>query len=158
MTGLSGIDLARQALVAARKAAKKNGATTKKPKRRTGTVVRRDGREPLGLGAAIGKMMTERGMVAPAAGGSVLAQFDTILARRFWIRRRCSVCDAKAGQNCTDPGEPGGRRYDGDDHDPGIRPLLPERDVCLRHRSYELAAGAASSLRETQKRPASNTA
>ncbi|MFF1405087.1 DciA family protein [Streptomyces sp. NPDC058294] len=77
----SGVDLARQALVAAREAAKKNGATqTKKPKRRTGTVVRRDGREPLGLGAAIGMMMTERGMVAPAAGGSVLAQFTDILA------------------------------------------------------------------------------
>ncbi|CAL9676273.1 DciA family protein [Streptomyces sp. enrichment culture] len=77
----SGVDLARQALVAAREAAKKNGATkTKKAKRRTGTVVRRDGRDPLGLGAAIGMMMTERGMVAPAAGGSVLAQFDDILA------------------------------------------------------------------------------
>ncbi|MEV8435081.1 DUF721 domain-containing protein [Streptomyces chartreusis] len=80
MTELSGVDLARQALAAAREAAKKDGATTKKPKRRTGTVVRRDGREPLGLGAAIGLMMTEHGMVAPAAGGSVLAQFDTILA------------------------------------------------------------------------------
>ncbi|WP_432003956.1 DciA family protein [Streptomyces sioyaensis] len=78
---LSGVDLARQALVSAREAAKKNGATRKaKPKRRTGTVVRRDGREPLGLGAAIGMMMTERGMVAPAAGGSVLARFDDILA------------------------------------------------------------------------------
>ncbi|MFJ3891138.1 DciA family protein [Streptomyces rubrogriseus] len=77
----SGVDLARQALVAAREAAKRNGAAQKKkPKRRTGTVVRRDGREPLGLGAAIGMMMTERGMVAPAAGGSVLAQFDDILA------------------------------------------------------------------------------
>ncbi|MFL9658712.1 DUF721 domain-containing protein [Streptomyces sp. PB17] len=77
----SGVDLARQALVAAREAAKRNGATqTKKAKRRTGTVVRRDGREPLGLGAAIGMMMTERGMVAPAVGGSVLAQFDDILA------------------------------------------------------------------------------
>ncbi|MET9986195.1 hypothetical protein [Streptomyces rochei] len=80
-TELSGIDLARQALVAARAAAKRSGATqTKKAKRRTGTVVRRDGRDPLGLGAAIGMMMTERGMVAPAVGGSVLAQFDDILA------------------------------------------------------------------------------
>lgn len=77
---LSGVDLARQALVAAREAAKKNGATSTKPKRRTTTVVRRDGREPLGLGSAISRMMTERGMVAPAAGGSVLAHFDTILA------------------------------------------------------------------------------
>ncbi|MGN2366642.1 DciA family protein [Streptomyces luridiscabiei] len=75
----SGVDLARQALLAAREAAKKNGATSKKPKRRTTTVVRRDGREPLGLGSAISRMMTERGMTAPAAGGSVLADFDTIL-------------------------------------------------------------------------------
>ncbi|MEU6593248.1 hypothetical protein ABZ923_29165 [Streptomyces sp. NPDC046881] len=74
---LSDIDLARQALAAAREAAKKNGAARK---RRTGTVVRRDGRELLGLGSAISMMMTERGMVAPDAGGSVLAQFDDILA------------------------------------------------------------------------------
>ncbi|MES9592321.1 hypothetical protein ABZ776_28075 [Streptomyces sp. NPDC007076] len=59
-TELSGVDLARQALLAAREAAKKNGAQTKKPKRRTSTAVRRDGREPLGLGAAIGMMMTEQ--------------------------------------------------------------------------------------------------
>ncbi|MFH9296733.1 hypothetical protein [Streptomyces sp. NPDC017520] len=76
---VSGVDLARQALLAAREAARKNGATRQKPKRRTTTVVRRDGREPLGLGSAIGVMMTERGMAAPAAGGNVLADFDTIL-------------------------------------------------------------------------------
>ncbi|MFI8326365.1 hypothetical protein [Streptomyces sp. NPDC085529] len=39
----------------------------------------RDGRDPLGLGAAISMMMTERGLVAPAAGGNVLAQWETIL-------------------------------------------------------------------------------
>ncbi|PJN24719.1 hypothetical protein CG717_31975 [Streptomyces sp. CB02613] len=77
---VSGVDLARQALIAAREAARKSGATRQKPKRRTTTVVRRDGREPLGLGSAISMMMTERGMAAPAAGGSVLADFDTILA------------------------------------------------------------------------------
>ncbi|MFI5987496.1 DUF721 domain-containing protein [Streptomyces sp. NPDC051555] len=77
---LSGIDLARQALLAAREAAKRNGATSKKPRRRAGTAAGRDGREPLGLGSAISRMMTERGMVAPAVGGSVLAAFDTILA------------------------------------------------------------------------------
>ncbi|MEV6810432.1 DUF721 domain-containing protein [Streptomyces sp. NPDC051132] len=77
----TGVDLARQALSAAREAVKKNGATqTKKPKRRTGTVACRDGRDPLRLGTAIGMMVTERGMVAPAVGGSVLAQFDDILA------------------------------------------------------------------------------
>ncbi|MFE7512749.1 DciA family protein [Streptomyces sp. NPDC057540] len=39
----------------------------------------RDGRDPLGLGTAISMMMTERGLIAPAAGGSVLAQWETIL-------------------------------------------------------------------------------
>ncbi|MFJ6669201.1 DciA family protein [Streptomyces sp. NPDC091383] len=77
---LSGVDLARQALLAARAAAKKNGAQTKKPKRRTGATLRRDGREPVGLGAAITMMMTERSLVAPAAGGSVLAHWEAILA------------------------------------------------------------------------------
>ncbi|WP_234376653.1 DciA family protein [Streptomyces sp. CB01201] len=79
-TELSGVDLARQALLAAQETAKKNGASARRPKRRTGTTVRRDGREPLGLGAAITTMMAERGMVAPAAGGSVLAEFDAIVA------------------------------------------------------------------------------
>ncbi|MEU1091474.1 DUF721 domain-containing protein, partial [Streptomyces sp. NPDC005892] len=57
----------------------KNGAGRPKPKRRTGAVVRRDGRDPMGLGTAISRMLTERGMNAPAAGGTVLAQFDAIL-------------------------------------------------------------------------------
>ncbi|KUN75363.1 DciA family protein [Streptomyces griseoruber] len=78
---LSRIDLARQALAAAREAAKKNGGSQKaKPKRSRIQVVRRDGRDPLGLGTAITMMMTERGMVTPAAGGSVLARFGDILA------------------------------------------------------------------------------
>ncbi|MGW2183951.1 DUF721 domain-containing protein [Streptomyces sp. NPDC001732] len=77
----SGVDLARPALLAAREAAQRTGHARKtKPGRRTGTALRRDGREPLGLGSAISQMMTERGLAAPAAGGSVLAQFDTILA------------------------------------------------------------------------------
>ncbi|MFF5638241.1 DciA family protein [Streptomyces sp. NPDC012825] len=75
----SGVDLARQALLAAREAAKaKKSEVRQKPRRRTTTVVR-DGRAPLAFGAAIGMMMTERGLIAPAAGGSVLAQWDTIL-------------------------------------------------------------------------------
>jgi hypothetical protein len=78
---VSGVDLARQALLAAREQAKENGATTtKKSKRRTGKAVRRDGRGPLGLGEAIGMMTTERGPVIPAAGGSVLARWGDIRA------------------------------------------------------------------------------
>ncbi|WP_331446667.1 hypothetical protein [Streptomyces xanthochromogenes] len=48
------VDLARQALLAAQETAKRNGAASRKPKRRTGPTVRRDGREPLGFGAATG--------------------------------------------------------------------------------------------------------
>lgn len=108
-TEMSGVDLARQALLAAREAAKKNGATSKKPKRRTGTAVRRDGREPLGLGSAIGMMMTERGMVAPAAGGSVLADFDAILAAavpELAGRVRAAAFDADTGRLDVVPDAP----------------------------------------------------
>ncbi|MFH9677408.1 hypothetical protein ACH4L5_34790 [Streptomyces sp. NPDC017405] len=56
-TGLSGIDLARQAQSATREAGKKNGGTRRsKPQRHTGTIVRREGREPLPLGAEITMM------------------------------------------------------------------------------------------------------
>ncbi|MGA4846637.1 hypothetical protein ACOBQB_10340 [Streptomyces sp. G5(2025)] len=83
MTGTpqpSGVDLARQAFLAAREAARRNGAARQdKPPHRT-RIVPCDGRDSLGLGAAISLMMTERGLVTPATGGSVLAQWETILA------------------------------------------------------------------------------
>lgn len=109
---LSGVDLARQALLAAREAAKKNGATSKKPKRRTTTVVRRDGREPIGLGSAISRMMTERGTAAPAAGGSVLADFDTILtavAPELAGRVQAVAFDAETGRLDVAPDLPAAR-------------------------------------------------
>nr|CAA51962.1 TRA3 [Streptomyces prasinus] len=56
----SGVDLARVALRAAMKAARKNGSGQKaKQKQRPVRTVRRDGREPMGLGAAIGALVTE---------------------------------------------------------------------------------------------------
>lgn len=80
-TELSGIDLARQALIAAREAAKKNGAVRKKmPKRRTGTARRHDGREPIGLGALFGNLVIDRAWEIPAAGGNILDQWPTIAA------------------------------------------------------------------------------
>lgn len=106
---LSGVDFARQALTAAREAARKNGATAKKPKRRTTIVVRCDGRERLGLGSAISRMLTERGMTAPAAGGSVLAHFDTILATiapELAGRVRAVGYDADTGRLDVVPGTP----------------------------------------------------
>ncbi|OLO25429.1 hypothetical protein PZ61_0237685 [Streptomyces sp. MNU77] len=107
---LSGVDLARQALLAAREAARKSGATAKKPKRRTTTTaVRREGREPLGLGSAIGMMMTERGMTVPAAGGSVLADFDTILTAvvpELAGRVKAVAFDAETGRLDVAPDAP----------------------------------------------------
>ncbi|WP_331763448.1 hypothetical protein [Streptomyces anulatus] len=110
---LSGVDLARQALLAAREAARKNGATSKKPKRRTTTAVRREGREPLGLGSAISMMMTEHGMAAPAAGGSVLTDFDTILTAvvpELTGRVQAVAFDAKTGRLDVVPDAPTPRR------------------------------------------------
>ncbi|MER6648610.1 DciA family protein [Streptomyces anulatus] len=109
---LSGVDLARQALLAARETARKSGATRQKPKRRTTTAVRRDGREPIGLGSAIGMMMTERGMTAPAAGGSVLADFDTILTTvvpELAGRATAVAFDAKTGRLDVAPDAPAAR-------------------------------------------------
>jgi predicted nucleic acid-binding Zn ribbon protein len=76
---LSGVDLARVALRAAKVAAQKNGAgRTAQPKPRTARVVRRDGREPMGLGAAIGALVTERAWELPAAGASLRARWEAI--------------------------------------------------------------------------------
>lgn len=76
---VSGVDLARVALRAAREAARKNGTgqrSTKKP--RATTTVRRDGREPLGLGAAIGALATERAWELPAAGASLRERWAAV--------------------------------------------------------------------------------
>jgi predicted nucleic acid-binding Zn ribbon protein len=76
---LSGVDLARVALRAAKVAAQKNGGgRTVQPKTRTTRVVRRDGREPMGLGAAIGALVTERAWELPAAGASLRARWEAI--------------------------------------------------------------------------------
>ncbi|MFJ8028455.1 DciA family protein [Streptomyces sp. NPDC096311] len=76
---VSGVDLARVALRAAMEAARKNGASQKaKKKPRTGTTVRRDGREPMGLGAAIGALVTERAWELPAAGATLRERWAAI--------------------------------------------------------------------------------
>ncbi|MEU3602264.1 DUF721 domain-containing protein [Streptomyces sp. NPDC006798] len=77
--GVSGVDLARVALRAAMEQARKNGSGQKAKKRpRTGTAVRRDGREPMGLGAAIGALIAERAWEFPAAGGALRERWVAI--------------------------------------------------------------------------------
>jgi predicted nucleic acid-binding Zn ribbon protein len=74
----SGADLARAALAAARADAKTRPTQPQK-KARSGarTSLRRPG-DPMGLGAAITRMMTERGWQPPEEGGSILDQWPTI--------------------------------------------------------------------------------
>ncbi|WP_329321653.1 DciA family protein [Streptomyces sp. NBC_01262] len=79
---LSGIDLARVALQAAREAARIRPADApggRGSTRRRGRSIRRmDGREPMTFGAAITELMAERAWEAPIAGGSVIDQWPDI--------------------------------------------------------------------------------
>ncbi|MFM9584230.1 DUF721 domain-containing protein [Streptomyces caniscabiei] len=76
---VSGVDLARVALRAAMEAARANGGGQKaKAKPRIVRTVRRDGREPMGLGAAIGALVTERAWELPAAGATLRERWAAI--------------------------------------------------------------------------------
>ena len=73
----SGADLARVALQAARAAAKQRPLERKAARRRS-TSRRTDGRDPIGLGAAITGLMTDRGWEAPTTGGDLIGQWQTM--------------------------------------------------------------------------------
>ncbi|MXM65619.1 DUF721 domain-containing protein [Streptomyces sp. HUCO-GS316] len=79
----SGVDLARVALRAAREQARARGdaAQQKKQARRGGlrSGARADGRDPMALGAAINRLITERGWEAPAAVGGVMGRWPQIV-------------------------------------------------------------------------------
>ncbi|MFJ4690911.1 DUF721 domain-containing protein [Streptomyces sp. NPDC088766] len=80
----SGVDLARVALRAAREQARARGDAVqqKKQARRGGGLrsgARADGRDPLALGAAINRLLTERGWEAPAAVGGVMGRWPQIV-------------------------------------------------------------------------------
>jgi predicted nucleic acid-binding Zn ribbon protein len=79
---ISGVDLARVALQAAKAAAKSRPAAAaggrNSARRRSSRPVRGDGRDPLKLGAAVTALMAERAWEAPAAAGSVIDQWAEI--------------------------------------------------------------------------------
>ncbi|WP_338698404.1 DciA family protein [Streptomyces sp. Q6] len=80
----SGVDLARVALRAAKEAARARGASAqqKKQARRGGGLrsgARADGRDPMGLGPAINRLITERGWETPAAVGGVMGRWPQIV-------------------------------------------------------------------------------
>ncbi|WP_406094795.1 DUF721 domain-containing protein [Streptomyces sp. NBC_01013] len=81
---LSGVDLARVALHAAKEQARARGAAAqqKKQARRGGGLrsgARADGRDPLPLGAAINRLISERGWETPAAVGGVMGRWPQIV-------------------------------------------------------------------------------
>ncbi|MFE1476574.1 DciA family protein [Streptomyces cyaneofuscatus] len=95
----TGVDLARVALAAAKKAAKERGAITspkRTPKRRPSA--RRDGRDPLGLGGALAQLVAERGWETPAAGGSVMDQWQTIATPEVADQLRAVAFDKNTGR------------------------------------------------------------
>ena len=77
----SGVDLARVALRAAMKAARERDEAVQQKKRgfgpRSGT--RRDGRDPMALGAAINRLITESGWEAPVAVGGVMGRWPQLV-------------------------------------------------------------------------------
>ncbi|MCA6093931.1 DciA family protein [Streptomyces sp. SCA3-4] len=80
----SGVDLARVALRAAKEQARARGAAAqqKKQVRRGGSLrsgARADGRDPLPLGAAINRLITERGWEKPAAVGGVMGRWPQMV-------------------------------------------------------------------------------
>ncbi|MEV8088859.1 DUF721 domain-containing protein [Streptomyces nigra] len=80
----SGVDLARVALRAAKEQARARGdaAHQKKQARRGGGLrsgARADGRDPLALGSAINRLITERGWETPAAVGGVMGRWPEIV-------------------------------------------------------------------------------
>ncbi|MFJ5547131.1 DUF721 domain-containing protein [Streptomyces sp. NPDC093225] len=87
----SGVDLARQALFAAREAARARGqaAGAKKQARRGGlrSGARADGRDPMRLGAALDRLQTERGWDVPMAVAGVMERWPEIVGEE--LARHC---------------------------------------------------------------------
>ncbi|WP_433894589.1 DUF721 domain-containing protein [Streptomyces sp. CA-111067] len=88
----SGVDLARVALRAAKEQARARGAAAvqKKQARRGGlrSGARADGRDPLPLGAAINRLITERGWEAPAAVGGVMGRWPQLVGQE--VAQHCA--------------------------------------------------------------------
>ncbi|MFD6414913.1 DUF721 domain-containing protein [Streptomyces sp. NPDC060194] len=84
---MSGVDLARQALAAAKAQAKARGDAAKQRKqaRRGGlrSGARADGRDPQPLGQAITRLITERGWEAPAAVGGVMGRWPELVGEKL---------------------------------------------------------------------------
>ncbi|TDU67094.1 DUF721 domain-containing protein [Streptomyces sp. KS 21] len=76
----SGVDLARQALAAARAAARQRGdrPSGSRKAHRARTSRQPDGREPIGFAALLANLVTDRAWELPSAGGSLVDDWPTI--------------------------------------------------------------------------------
>ncbi|MEO3976922.1 DUF721 domain-containing protein [Streptomyces sp. CAU 1734] len=94
----AGVDLARVALAAARKAAKERGASPSVKRTTPRRSARANGRDPLGLAGALAQLVTERGWSTPAAGGSVISRWQSIVPPEVAEHLRAVAFDAPTGR------------------------------------------------------------
>ncbi|WP_019061510.1 DUF721 domain-containing protein [Streptomyces prunicolor] len=98
---LSGVDLARVALLAAKENARKRGATeSRTPRTRPsqGTRSASEGRDPRGLGAVIQRLITDRAWEAPTAGGSAVDEWTEVAGPRLAAHVRALKFRAATGE------------------------------------------------------------
>jgi hypothetical protein len=101
----SDADLARQALAAARAAAKSRPATPDK-KRRTVRPTRGTGRDPQGLGAILEHLTTEQGWTDSVTGGNLIDQWPTIAPTELAITVQPIAYDPDRGLLTLRPSTP----------------------------------------------------
>ncbi|MFF9011171.1 DUF721 domain-containing protein [Streptomyces goshikiensis] len=77
----SGVDLARQALAAARASARQRGdrPSGSRKAHRARTTRQPDGREPIGFAALLANLVIDRAWELPAAGGSLVDEWPTVV-------------------------------------------------------------------------------
>ncbi|MFD9004481.1 DciA family protein [Streptomyces sp. NPDC059582] len=102
----SGADLARQALAAARAAAKTKPAAAPKKSRRSMRPSRGEGRDPQGLGSIMGKLKSEQGWDAGIDGGSLLDQWAKICPTELAPNVRPTAYDPDRGLLTLQPSSP----------------------------------------------------
>ncbi|MFD5412442.1 DUF721 domain-containing protein [Streptomyces nojiriensis] len=77
----SGVDLARQALAAARATARQRGErpSSSRKAHRARTTRQPDGREPIGFAALLANLVTDRAWELPSAGGSLVEEWSAVV-------------------------------------------------------------------------------
>ena len=102
----SGADLARQALAAARAAAKTRPDTSQRKTRRSIRPTRGEGRDPQGLGSILERLQTDNGWDASIDGGSLLDQWVKICPTELADNVRPTAYDAERGLLTLQPSSP----------------------------------------------------